>query len=112
MTEQQFRILALELTEAVESAHMRHPDFRVRNKIFASLMPDQGWGMVKLTPDQQRELVDTDPTSFAPVPGGWGRRGATQVLLRTAKSRQVRVALALAWKNVAPKKLLDAGCKP
>jgi hypothetical protein len=32
-----FRRLALSLPEAAEGAHMGHPDFRVRNKIFASL---------------------------------------------------------------------------
>ena len=32
-----FRRTALRLPEATEGAHMGHPDFRVRNKIFASL---------------------------------------------------------------------------
>ncbi len=37
MTADEFRFLALELPEAVESSHMCHPDFRVRGKIFATL---------------------------------------------------------------------------
>lgn len=105
MTEHDFRKLALALPDAVESAHMGHPDFRVRNKIFASLMPEQGWGMAKLTPSQQEYFVELDPDGFAPVPGGWGRRGATQVLLRYAKKADVRNALAAAWRNIAPKAL-------
>ena len=33
---------------------MGHPDFRVKAKIFATLgYPDAGFGMVKLTPEQQ-----------------------------------------------------------
>jgi hypothetical protein len=45
-----FRRLALALPEAVEQGHMRHPDSRVRGKIFATLgYPDAGWAMVKLT---------------------------------------------------------------
>ena len=53
-----FRRLALGLPEATEGAHMGHPDFRVRNKIFASLgVPDADWGMVKLTPEQQEVLI-------------------------------------------------------
>ena len=53
-----FRRLALGLPEATEGAHMGHPDFRVRNKIFASLgVPDADWGMVKLTPEQQAVLI-------------------------------------------------------
>ncbi len=46
MTADEFRKLALELPEASESAHMDHPDFRVRDKIFATLGPDEDWGMV------------------------------------------------------------------
>ena len=54
MTANQFRKLALSLPGVVESSHFHHPDFRVRNKIFATLgYPDERWGMIKLTPDQQ-----------------------------------------------------------
>jgi hypothetical protein len=106
MTANQFRRLALELTEAVESAHMGHPDFRVRGKIFATLgAPDDGWGMVKLTPAQQRQFVGDHPDAFVPVPGGWGRKGATYVNLSSATPAALRPALEAAWKNAAPKGL-------
>ena len=60
ITRDGFRRLALSLPEATESAHMGHPDFRVRGKIFATLgSPDDGWGMVKLTPEQQDAFVQT-----------------------------------------------------
>jgi hypothetical protein len=36
---------------AVEGAHMGHPDFRVKNRIFATLHHDLEFGMVALTPD-------------------------------------------------------------
>ena len=59
MTVEDFRRIALSLPEAVENSHMGHPDFRVRGKIFATLgYPDDSWGMVKLTPDQQESMVD------------------------------------------------------
>src|SRR5206468_9304921 len=58
MTPEGFRRLALRMPEASESAHMGHPDFRVRGKIFATLSyPDESWGMVKLTPEQQEAFV-------------------------------------------------------
>lgn len=58
MTPDQFRKLALRFPEAAESAHMAHPDFRVRGKIFATLgYPDDRHGMVKLTPDQQADFL-------------------------------------------------------
>jgi hypothetical protein len=116
MTPDGFRRLALGMPEASEVGHMGHPDFRVRGKIFATLgYPDKGWGMVKLTPEQQEAFVDAEPEVFAPVKGGWGRRGATIVRLRPAKTRSVRVALAVAWRNVAPRSLADrprSGVKP
>ena len=74
VTVDDFRSMALTLPEATESAHMGHPDFRVRGKIFATIWPDDGWGMVKLTPEQQTTLVQAEPTVFMPVKGGWGRR--------------------------------------
>jgi len=37
MTPNEFRELALSFPEAIESAHMRHPDFRVGGRIFATL---------------------------------------------------------------------------
>ena len=103
MTLDGFRKLALALPEAGESAHMGHPDFRVRGRIFATLCaPDEEWGMVKLTPEQQTALVEAEPAVFVPVKGGWGLRGATSVRLRTATARTLAPALEIAWRNVAP----------
>ena len=84
---------------------MSHPDFRVRGKIFATLGPNEEWGMVKLTPDQQSSFVKVEPTVFRPVNGGWGRRGATTVVLDAAGELTVRQALIAAWRNIAPKRL-------
>jgi hypothetical protein len=105
MTVDEFRSLALALPEAVESEHVGHPDFRVGGKIFATLGPKGEWGMVKLTPDQQRLFVRTSPGAFAAVSGGWGRRGATRVTLAAADEPTVRQALTAAWRNTAPKRL-------
>jgi hypothetical protein len=105
MTADEFRSLALSLPEASESAHMGHPDFRVRGKIFATLGPGEEWGMVKLTPEQQAIFVRSEPEVFQPVKGGWGRRGATHVTLQTAADASVRQALSVAWRNTAPKRL-------
>jgi hypothetical protein len=90
MTADEFRDLALALPEAIEAAHMGHPDFRVRGKIFATLGPDEAWGMVKLTPEQQALFVRTEPDAFQPIKGGWGRRGCTQVTLEAATEPAVR----------------------
>ncbi len=86
---------------------MGHPDFRVRGKIFATLGPDEDWGMVKLTPDQQGLLLGTEPEVFKPANGAWGRGGATIVQLADAAELTVQLALTAAWRNAAPKRLVQ-----
>src|SRR4051794_35959416 len=105
VTADEFRSLALDLPEAAEGAHMGHADFRVRNKVFASLGPGEAWGMVKLTSDQQASFVRTEPAVYQPFPGAWGRRGCTRVELAAAQELTVRHALRAAWRNTAPKRL-------
>ena len=106
MSPEQFRRLALAQPHATERAHMDHPDFRIGRKVFATLgWPDAAFGMVKLTPAQQRTFVCAAPAMFQPVKGGWGRRGSTQVRLAKATVARVREALSLAWGNVAPRRL-------
>jgi len=97
MTPDQFRTLALALPGAVEGEHMQHPDFRVGGRIFASLGPDLTWGMVKLGAEQQDAFTRAEPRVFAPVPGAWGRGGATRVHLAAARAPSVRRALEAAW---------------
>ena len=86
---------------------MDHPDFRARGKIFATLLPDGDWWMVKLKPEQQQLFTNIQPAAFVPVKGGWGRQGSTSVLLKVAGKANVREALLTAWRNVAPKGLAD-----
>ncbi|MCW5556846.1 MAG: MmcQ/YjbR family DNA-binding protein [Verrucomicrobiae bacterium] len=101
MTSEAFRKLALAIPTAVELSHMNHPDFRIAGKIFATLgYPDEGWGMVKLTPEQQRLLVEKAPGVFNPCNGAWGRQGCTNVHLESATVSAVRSALGLAAENV------------
>ena len=113
MTSNEFRKMALDFPEVVESSHMEHPDFRVGGKIFATFgVPDPGWGMVKLTPDEQELFVQMEPEGFRPVKGGWGCQGATNVRLRSAKKRTVREALLAAWRLRAPKTLAEKTAEP
>jgi len=104
VTPSQFRRIALSLPDVVEGAHGNHPDFRVGRKVFASLgYPDNEWGMVKLTPDQQMLLIETTPQVFVPVKGTWGLRGGTNVRLVEADAATLKQALTIAWQNFAPK---------
>jgi hypothetical protein len=109
MPTNRFRQIALSLPGAIEGSHQGHADFRVGKRIFATLgYPDDFWGMVKFTPEQQSVLVEAEPEIFRPVPGGWGKRGSTNVRLASATPATLQSALTLAWRNVAPKALLEA----
>jgi hypothetical protein len=96
-----FRRMALGMANAIESAHMGHPDFRVNGRIFATLQPDHLFGMVKLTPDQQRRFVLENPSMFVPENGAWGRSGCTAVRLESADEETLGEAMTLAWQNLA-----------
>ena len=94
-----FRRIALGMQDAVEGAHMGHPDFRVNGRIFATLHGDLERGMVNLTPDQQHEFVRENPKVFTPENGAWGRQGCTRVQLDAADSDIVGEAMTLAWQK-------------
>ena len=102
MTADDFRGLALGLPGVSEASHQGHADFRVRGKIFATLgYPDDGHGMVKLSPDEQAKRVRQFPGVFAPAKGAWGEQGSTLVKLEaateTAAEAAVRSAIRSAW---------------
>jgi hypothetical protein len=107
MDKETVRRLALALPEAEEKSHFGKPDFRVRNRVFATL-PGSGHAVVKLTPDQQEMLTGCEPTVFRPVNAGWGRQGWTKVMLADADELTLKSALVMAWRNVAPAPLRKA----
>lgn len=94
-----FRRIALSLEGAEECAHMGSADFRVGGRIFATLAAEkQGYGNLMLTPEQQAMFVGEEPNIFIPVPGGWGRMGATHVKLAAANEDLLEGALRTAWR--------------
>jgi hypothetical protein len=103
MTSDDFRRLVLDMPGAVEGAHMGHPDFRANGRIFASLHTGDRYGMVKVQPEEQRELMHEYPRTFEPSAGAWGRQGCTNVRLEAADERGVRAAIALAWEGIMAK---------
>lgn len=98
MTAEDFRRIALNFEGAEESSHMGSPDFRVGGRIFATLASErQGYGNLKLTPDQQAVFVEELPEVFVPIAGGWGRMGMTHVRLAAVDEEVLRGALRAAW---------------
>ena len=98
------RASALALPQAIESSHFAQPDFRVKNKIFATLPADPAVVCLKTTPANLDALIAADPLAFR---NEW--RG------RWLRVRLDRVSLAMledllleAWTLVAPKALVKA----
>lgn len=100
------RQLALSLPETEEKSHFETPDFRVKNKIFATIKADKQLMMVKLSAVDQSVFCSFDTAVIYPVPGGWGRQGATYIELKKVKKAMLLDALTMAWKQVAPKKMV------
>ena len=107
VTTQAFRRLALAMPQAVEAPHFEATSFRVNKKIFATLGEAEGRAVVKLTREQQEMMSSAEPKIFASVPS-WGKHGWTYVHLAHADADIVRSALTASWRNVAPKKLIEA----
>ncbi|MPZ20681.1 MAG: MmcQ/YjbR family DNA-binding protein [Luteitalea sp.] len=98
-----FRRIVLGLPDAIESAHMGHPDFRVNGRRFATLNHDQTRGMVVLTPDQQEWFVRENASVFQAESGAWGRSGCTRVHLHSVDEETLGEAVTLAWQNSVAK---------
>jgi hypothetical protein len=83
---------------------MDHPDFRLNNRIFATLSgQEKGLGVLKLTTEQQQAFIAEQPTIFSPVQGGWGRMGMTYIHLDKADEPIMAGALKTAFHNLQEK---------
>jgi hypothetical protein len=103
------RSMAMAAPEAVEMDHHGIPSFLVGGKIFATLRREPPHLMVKLDPEDQRNLSEGHPGVITPVPGYWGRKGSTFVDFTKADDALIASLLRLAWASVAPKRLQRPG---
>ena len=104
MTANDFRRIVLGMDGAIERSHMDHPDFRVGNRIFATLTHDERLGMVSLPPGEvQQEFIRAYPSAFSMVNGTWGLQGATRVHLESAEEDAVGEAVTVAWRHAVAK---------
>jgi hypothetical protein len=106
MTGDDFTRIALALPEAEAGSHHGQADFRVGGKIFATVTPSQGFGMVILDPEQQEMLCAAEPAVFRPVPGAWGLKGSTRAYFEDADEATLTSALTMAWRKRAGQKML------
>jgi hypothetical protein len=103
ISEADVRRIALSMPEAEEKAHFGRPDFRIRNKIFATIRPSARRAVVKLTVADQSALVAMDPEIFSV--NSWSHPGWTNVDLDHITKGRFRQVVKTAWRTVAPKGL-------
>jgi hypothetical protein len=75
MTLDDARGVLLSFEGAVESAHHGHPDFRVKNKIFTTLRPEQDRSVLRLPPPLAESFIkidDEDAYKIVSNSGGCG----------------------------------------
>ncbi len=107
ITIEQARKAALSLPETEEKPHFDLTSFRVKNKIFATIHADKNYVMVKLSAIDQSVFCAYNKEVIFPVPGGWGKHGATFINLKKVKKSMLLDALSTAWKTTAPPKLAE-----
>lgn len=63
--------------------------------------------MIKIPVTDQSVFCSFDSEIIYPVPGGWGKQGATFFELSKIKKSMLKDALTIAYCNVAPKRLAE-----
>ena len=95
------RRIALALPETVERSHFARPDFRVGNKIFATLPNNPQFAVLKSRPANVDALVAADPTIFSDE---WRGRWVG-IQLDRVDPALLRELIVDAWRLVAPRRL-------
>jgi hypothetical protein len=101
------RKLALSFPETDEHPHFERTAFRVKKKIFATLLEKDHTLNLMLTSEDQSVFCAFDKTVIYPVANKWGLKGVTTVNLKKVKPAMLKDALTVAYCNKAPKKLAE-----
>ncbi len=103
VTPSRARELALALPAASESPHFDRLAFRTPRKAFATLSAAAGDLNLMFDPGLRDFYCEQAPHAFTPVPGGWGRMGATRCDLKSVDEATLTSALRAAHALAAPK---------
>ena len=97
------RELALALAGAAEAPHFHRLAFRTPRKAFATLDASARDLNLLFDPDLRDFYCQQAPHAFSPVPGGWGRMGATRCDLEQVDEATLTSALHAAHGLASPK---------
>jgi predicted DNA-binding protein (MmcQ/YjbR family) len=99
-----FRKLAMSFPDVIELPHFEKASFRVKKKIFSTLSEKENIAMLKLSLVDQSVFCDLSNGEIYPVPGGWGKQGATYFDLKKVKMKLLKDAITCSYNLVASKK--------
>jgi hypothetical protein len=100
------RALSLAMPEAVQSSHFDVTDFRVRDKIFATIHPGGKKGaLLRLDADEVAAVAEAHPRAFERVASN---ARALLVVFAHVDRAQYEHLLVEAWRGTAPKRLVAA----
>ena len=97
------RELVLALPAVSEAPHWHRLAFRTPRKIFATLDATARDLNLMFNPDLRDFYCEQAPHAFSPVPGDWGRRGATYRDLEAVDESTLKSALLAAHQLARPK---------
>lgn len=100
---QRARELALALPEAGERPHFHRQAFRTPRKTFATLDAAARDINLMFDPELRDFFCEQAPEAFTPVPGGWGRMGATRCDLTRVDEPTLLSALTAAHQLAQPR---------
>jgi hypothetical protein len=96
VTAKRARELALALENASEAPHFDRVAFRTPRRIFATLARSGSDLNFMFDHAQQAHFCALAPEAITPVPGGWGRMGATRCELKKIDAATFSAALKAA----------------
>jgi len=106
------RAMALDMPGTAEKEYFARPVFSVKKKTYLTVWIDDQRVVLKLTLAQQAHYCAEEPDHFAPVATKLGKYGWTDVQLDRINERVLRYVVDLAWRNVAPKWLIQTRQAP
>ena len=95
--------MALALPGVIELPHFDRASFRVNKRIFATMQEEKKIAVLMFPPLEQSVFCSFDKTIIYPVPGGWGRQGATIFELGKIKKAMLKDALSVVYNEVVEK---------
>ena len=103
VTIEAFRQMALAFPNAVELPHFDRASFRVNKRIFATMEEKKKIAVLMFSPIEQSVFCAFDKAIIYPVPGGWGRNGATIFELSKIKKSMLKDALTVVYNEIVGK---------